>query len=354
MSDSAFNTTAMRSNALPHVFQKYRADIDDALHASLIQNEMLLHHMIHYAMGWDGVDRKVRFTTDGKALRPTLCLLTCEANGGQVSAALPAAVSLELIHRFSLIHDDIQDRDETRHHRPTLWAVWGEPRSLIAGNTLKVIADMAVWGLVTQGLDFENALMAAGILTEAYLLMIEGQYLDISYEGRPDISVQNYLDMISRKTGALIQCSLTLGALIGTQDVDIVNAFSKCGRSLGFVFQIRDDILGIWGNEESTGKPVGADIRRKKNTLPVVYTMSQADGVDAVLLREVYRDTSVTEKGISSVLEVMGKVNAMEFAQNLASKHAEQAIQALESTELAASSKEEMEELIHFLLIREH
>ena len=351
---AAVKTAVMRSEPLPAVFQRYRSDIDGALRANLSRNELSLHHMIRYAMGWADVDGTERSATDGKALRPTLCLLACEANGGRAGTALPAAVSLELIHRFSLIHDDIQDRDETRHHHPTLWAVWGEPRSLVAGNALRVIADMALWGLVAQGLDFEDALTATGLLTEAYLLMIEGQYLDISYEGRPDIGIRDYLEMTSRKTGALIQCSLTLGALIGAQDAGAIEAFRKCGRSLGFVFQIRDDVLGIWGDESSTGKPVGSDIRRKKNTLPVVYAMSRAEGADATLLREIYGGEDVAEEDVSSVLEIMDKVKAMQFAQDLASEHAEQATDALAATELAPGAREHIEELTHFLLVREH
>ena len=351
---AAVKTAAMRSEPLPAVFQRYRSAIDRALRANLSRNELPLHHMIRYAMGWADVDGNERSATDGKALRPTLCLLACEATGGRAGTALPGAVSLELIHRFSLIHDDIQDRDKTRHHRPTLWAVWGEPKSLVAGNALRVIADMALWGLVAEGLDFEDALIATGLLTEAYLLMIEGQYMDISYEGRPDIGIRDYLEMISRKTGALIECSLTLGALIGTQDAGTVEAFRRCGRSLGFVFQIRDDVLGIWGDEDSTGKPVGADIRRKKNTLPVVYAMSRAEGADAALLREIYGGESVADKDVSSVLEVMDRVKAMEFAQNLASEHAEQATDALAAMELATGARDEIEELTHFLLVREH
>ena len=120
--------------------------------------------------------------------------------------------------------------------------------------------------------------------------MIEGQYLDISFEGQSEIGLQQYLDMIARKTGALIRCSFTMGAQIGSPDAKVADAFRESGRALGFIFQVRDDILGIWGNEESTGKPVGADIRRKKNSFPAVYAMSQAKGADKRhLLRHLWK-----------------------------------------------------------------
>lgn len=287
-------------------------------------------------------------------MRPALCLFACEATSGSVSKALPAAVSLEFIHNFSLIHDDIQDHDETRHHRPTLWAVWGEPKALVAGNTLRVIADMALCPLVDQGLTYEDALRVVALLTEAYLEMIEGQYLDLYYERRLDVSMTDYLGMISRKTGALIRCSLTLGALIGARDAATVGAFTECGRSLGFVFQVRDDVLGIWGDERATGKPVGADIRRKKNTLPVIYSMWQAQGRDKDMLTDIYQRQTVGEGEVRAVLDIMDRVKAMEYCQSLAEEYREKALESLSRVELAPGAFQEIGELAHFLLVREH
>ena len=305
-------------------------------------------------MGWADVEGKPRAATEGKALRPTLCLFACEATGGPVRRALPAAVSLELIHNFSLIHDDIQDRDETRHHRPTVWAVWGEPKALVAGNTLRAIADMSLGRLADHGVAFEEALRVSALLTEAYLEMIEGQYLDISYEGRPDISIADYLNMISKKTGALIRCALNLGAIIGTQDETTVQAFHDCGRSLGFVFQIRDDVLGIWGDEEATGKPVGADIRRKKNTLPVVFAMSQAQGEDIETLLSIYHGPAVGDEEVATVLDILERIGAQEYAQNLAAEHRQQALESLDGVELAPEVKRDIEDLAQFLLVRQY
>ena len=166
-----------RATERPAVFRRYRSAIDGALRDEMSGDRLSAYQMLRYSMGWTDVGGKPWAGTQGKALRPTLCLFACEAIGSPTSKALPAAVSLELVHSFSLIHDDIQDQDETRHHRPTLWAVWGKPKALIAGNTLRVIADKSLWSLVDAGASFEEALRATNLLTAAYLEMIEGQYL---------------------------------------------------------------------------------------------------------------------------------------------------------------------------------
>ena len=309
--------------------------------------------MLRYSMGWSDADGNSSAGAEGKAIRPTLCLLACEATGGQISKAIPAAASLELIHTFSLIHDDIQDRDATRHHRPTLWAVWGQPKALVAGNALRAIADMSLWPLAEAGMGDAEALAVTGLLTEAYLTMIEGQYLDISYEGRWDIGIKDYLGMVSRKTGALIQCPLRLGATIGTDDEVTIDAFRRFGSALGLVFQITDDVLGTWGKEKATGKPVGADIRRRKNTLPVVHAMSKARGGDKEHLLRVYREGRVSDEDVLRVLDVMDRVKSREYAEGLAEEHCEMALDSLRGVELAPQPHRDLEELARFLLVRE-
>ena len=310
--------------------------------------------MLRYYMGWVDVEGNPCRATEGKALRPTLCLFACEATGGSINQAMPAAVALEFIHNFSLIHDDIQDQDETRHHRPTLWAIWGVPQALVAGNVLRVIADTSLERLVDEGVDVEQSLRVIGLLTDAYLRMIEGQYLDLSYEGRPDIGIRDYMAMISRKTGALIRSAMNLGAAIGTRDAATAEAFHACGKSLGYVFQIRDDVLGVWGDEQTTGKPVGADIRRKKNSLPVVYAMSEAQGQDKRMLMGLYQREHLGDEDIATVLEIMERVRVREYAQRLAQEHCDMAVEALNAVELSPGARQEVEDLAHFLLVREH
>ena len=339
---------------LPGIFRRYRSRISDALHSSLSDGGLRVYDMLRYYMGWVDVDGNPCVATEGKALRATLCLFACEASGGTVTEAVPVAVSLELIHNFSLIHDDIQDRDETRHHRPTLWSVWGVPKALEAGNVLRAIADVSLERLQHEGVEPDRALASVGLLTEAYLEMIEGQHMDISYEGRLDIGMQDYLAMISRKTGALIRCSMNLGAVIGTHDEATVDAFRACGKSLGYTFQIRDDVLGVWGDEEVTGKPVGADIRRKKNSFPVVYAMSAAGDDDRRTLVDIYRQERITDGDVEIALQIMDGIGVKDHAQSLAAEHCDRALEAVHTVELAPGTRRELEELAHFLLVREH
>ena len=350
---SPLSQSSTRHVQLPSFFNRYEEVIQDALRSYLDGERGSVYDLVRYYMGW--VDEKgnpVEAMT-GKAVRPTLCLFGCEAVGGSVSQALPAAVSLEFIHNFSLIHDDIQDEDETRHNRKTIWAVWGKPKALVSGNVLRVVADTALQRLTDEGLSPERALTAVGLLAESYLEMIEGQYMDLSFEGRHDVGQSDYLGMISRKTGALIRCSLNLGAVVGTDDSGAAAAFRKCGRALGFVFQIRDDLLGIWGEEELTGKPVGADIRRRKSSYPVVCALEAADEHDAQVISTLYQKAEIEDQDVAWVLEIMEKIGVRESAQAEANWWADEAMRSIEHIELAAESRREIEELTHFLLVRD-
>tara|TARA_B100002003_G_scaffold114322_1_gene105773 strand:+ start:1922 stop:2986 length:1065 start_codon:yes stop_codon:yes gene_type:complete len=338
--------------SLPNLFQRYRPGIAKALRDELSQNHVDLYDLLRYYMGWVDENGRLRPAMEGKGLRPTLCLFACEAVGGAAGLAMPAAVALEFIHNFSLIHDDIQDLDETRHGRKTLWAVWGIPKALVAGNALRIVADQVLHQLVAAGLEHKRALIAVGLLTEAYLEMIEGQYLDLSFEGRHDIGMDDYLEMISRKTGALIRCSLALGAVIGTANPATATAFRDCGAALGYVFQIRDDILGVWGDEETTGKPVGADIRRKKNSYPVVFAMEQSKGEDARTLNRIYESEQLDGPDVASVLEIMDRVDVRGHAHESAAAYAGAALDSLGAVEMSGPIRQEIEDLTRFLLVR--
>ena len=338
---------------LPAMFQRYRANIDGALRAGLARGDGQVYDMLRYYMGWADRDGNPHESAQGKAMRPTLCLFGCEAAGGSPDKALPAAVAIEYIHNFSLVHDDIQDQDETRHHRLTLWAAWDVPRALQAGNVLRLVAGRALESLLDDGMAYGRALEIAGMLTGAYLEMIEGQWLDILYEGRRDITIDDYMVMISKKTGALIRCSLDMGVAIGASDAATVRAFRSFGRGVGYAFQIRDDVLGVWGEEESTGKPVGADVRRKKNSLPIVYAMAKAQGADKRELERVYAKPTLDDDDVALALDVMERVDVRGYAQRLAERHCAGALDAVAGVEMAADVRAELEELVQFLLERE-
>jgi len=306
-------------------------------------------------MGWVDTDGVPSVLAEGKRLRPTLCLLACEAAGGMRRRAMPAAVALEFIHNFSLIHDDIEDGDRIRHHRPTLWAVWGEPTAIVSGNVLITLADITIQSLVEHGVSKLIACEAAETLTLHYLRMMEGQYQDIQFESRSNVTVDEYLQMIERKTGALIECSVYLGALVGPDrrpDRALAQKLRHVGYELGRIFQIRDDILGIWGGA-ATGKPVGSDIQRKKKSLPVIHAINESKGRTSRLLSEIFSKSSISKSDVDCVLDVMEELDTRNYCQNLAAERWELGKSVIESLRLNSQSASDFMELGDFLLVRE-
>ncbi len=216
--------------------------------------------MLRYHMGWVDPQMQPAVVNSGKRIRPVACLLACEAVGGAVEDALPLAAAVELLHNFSLIHDDVEDDSPTRRHRPTVWALWGVPQAINAGDAMFTLARLALHGLGSRPIPPAMAMDACMIFDQACLRLTEGQYLDMSFEGRLDVSVDEYLAMIEGKTAALLSASLELGALVGGADQATRGHLAHFGRSLGLAFQMEDDILGIWGDEAVTGKSAASDI----------------------------------------------------------------------------------------------
>ena len=206
---------------LPAMFARYKNWVEEELSRSVPSTgDVGLYFLLQYHMGW--VDRwgnQARSAiSQGKALRPTLCLFACEALSQDFTRAVPAAAALELIHNFSLIHDDIQDQDRERRHQPTAWHLWGVPKALVAGNALQTTGDLALLNTADGDAYPEVTIRVSQLLTNNYLEMIEGQCLDLAFEAKTDISTEEYLDMIAHKTGALIRSGLEIGALVATDD----------------------------------------------------------------------------------------------------------------------------------------
>ena len=347
------NAQENRTDATPAILRKYLDGVEEALDGLLAPNDPDVSVMLRYHMG--RVDESGRPTalSQGKRLRPSLCMFACEAVGGLPEQALPAAAALELVHNFSLIHDDIQDGDLQRHHRPTVWAVWGKPKALQAGNVMRVMADMGVQRIHGERLSPEVVAGCSRALSHAYLEMIEGQYLDMDFEGRTDVDTAAYLEMIARKTGALIRCSMHMGSLVGNGDAETVQAMIQCGRYLGLAFQIRDDYLGVWGREEETGKPIGSDLRRKKNSLPLVYALERAGSAEREEIQSIYAKEEVDDRDVDSMMGILEQLGVSGYVQSLAQKQAALAREALESVPTTERAREEMEELVEFLLTRQ-
>ena len=308
--------------------------------------------MLRYHMGWETLEGTPT-RGGGKALRPILCLAACEMSGGDWRNALPAAAALELIHNFSLVHDDIQDGDETRRGTPTLWHIWGVPTALTAGNTMRVIADRTAEALSAGGAPPDVAQGAAAELTRRYLEMIEGQYLDLSFETAEHVTVADYLDMIGRKTGALLESAMHMGALVATGDSATAQGFGECGMRLGVAFQVRDDYLGVWGNPAFTGKAVGADIRRKKKSLPAVYLFDNAPDEERPWLEETYRAEEIEGERLDGVMAMLERLGGDAYVQRIAEEQARQAIAAVDALAIAEESKQLLRAVAEFFATRD-
>ena len=225
------------------------------------------HEMLTYHMGWTGEGAGPEAT--GKRIRPLLVLLSTSACGADWQPALPAAAAVELVHNFSLVHDDIQDNSDKRRGRPTTWVKWGMPMAINVGDALFVMSNQAIIDLKGD-YPAEVVVKAAEILHNTCLELTRGQFLDMSYEERKDLSVEDYWPMIAGKTAALLSACCHIGALLGGGDEARQDAYRAFGHYLGLAFQVQDDILGIWGDEVLTGKSAASDLIEGKNSLPVL------------------------------------------------------------------------------------
>ena len=225
------------------------------------------HEMLTYHMGWTGEGAGPEAT--GKRIRPLLVLLSTSACGADWQSALPAAAAVELVHNFSLVHDDIQDNSDKRRGRPTTWVKWGMPMAINVGDTLFVMSNQAMMDL-KENYPAETVVRAAEILHNTCLELTRGQFFDMSYEERNDLTVEDYWPMIAGKTAALLSACCHIGALLGGGDEIKQEAYRAFGHYLGLAFQVQDDILGIWGDEALTGKSAASDLVEGKNSLPVL------------------------------------------------------------------------------------
>ena len=211
-----------------------------------------LRGMLAYHMGWEGEGAGAE--AQGKRIRPLMVLLCAQAGGADWHAALPAAAAVELLHNFSLIHDDIQDQSPLRRNRPTVWVKWGVAQAINAGDVMFTKAFSFMQDLQRSGIPAETILEAERALQQTCLRLTEGQFLDLSYEAQDDLSLEDYWPMIGGKTSALLACCAELGALVGGASVQRREHFRAFGYALGLAFQVLDDWLGIWGDAAVTGK----------------------------------------------------------------------------------------------------
>lgn len=333
-------------------FDGYLSAIETEMRSSLAVSAKELapyYGMISYHLGWVDQSFCPSEQRPGKRLRPVLCLLSCEACGGDWGQAVPAAAAIELLHNFSLVHDDIEDGSPQRRHRPTIWSLWGQAQAINVGDGLFAISRLALQRLSEQGVSPEKIVLAFRYVDETCLQLTEGQYLDLAFEEEERVTVDMYMEMIGKKTAALMACSTQLGALVATDDEFVIDSYRSFGYQLGLLFQIVDDMLGIWGSSEATGKGVGEDIVSKKKSLPVLYALQQSDE-----LRDIYRQESMDAEQQQIVMERLESLSARQYAEEMAARHLELALDTLENSRIQNQAQENLRKIAHFLVERQH
>ena len=337
------------------IFDRYLPPLEQALRDTLLTpcSELELHYgMMHYHLGWVDENLAPVKGGSGKRLRPLLCLLVTEAAGGTMERAMPAAVALELLHNFSLVHDDIEDNSVTRRGRTSVWKVWGIPQAINVGDGLFAVTRLALVGLAERGVPSALALEAIRAFDAACVALTEGQFLDMSFEERVDVALDEYLQMIQGKTAALISAASCLGALIAGAPPAAVAHYARFGKYLGLAFQIQDDWLGVWGEEAVTGKPVGDDIRERKKNYPVVYALERLLAAGDSRLSDLYRRDNMDETTVRQVLNILDQVDAEKRTLEAAREYYDQALAALAETGIQNQTQTWLVEVANALLSR--
>ncbi len=339
--------------SIEHILGKYTADIDATIKSSLVGASYELNGIVHYHFGWADQNFQPAHFERGKMFRPTMTLLVFEALTGCHREALPAAAAIEMIHNFSLMHDDIEDNDTERRGRPTAWTIWGKPRIINAGDFLYSLAFKALYELDPEHFLPGQIFTAQRLINQACLALTEGQDLDLRFETVRDVSVDMYVDMVYKKTGALIEAAIVSGAVLGTADETILQHYRTFARNVGIAFQVRDDVLGIWGDTAKTGKSAANDLRRKKKTLPVLYALDHVAGSRKEKLTACYAGPEpLTDEEIQFVRESLEEIDAYTYTQNIASSYRDKAFLALHQIGISNQAQAELESLSRFLVDR--
>jgi len=293
--------------------------LQESVHAHIRPPE--LARMVAYHMGWEGLGAGPQ--ARGKRVRPLLTLLTAQAAGGDWRVALPAAAAVEFIHNFSLLHDDIQDQSRLRRGRPTVWHLWGVAQAINAGDALFALAFRVLSEQPVGPASWPQG--PTSLLATACLHLTQGQYLDLAYEGRTDLTEDAYWPMIEGKTAALLETAVALGAYAAGLDPTAARPYRDFGRALGLAFQVWDDYLGIWGDPARTGKSTAGDLVARKNSLPVRYGLAHPHSAFARRWRQgpISEDEAPT---LAAQLEALG---ARQYTRQQAEQWTTRALSAL-------------------------
>jgi geranylgeranyl diphosphate synthase type I len=332
------------ANFTPTILPQLEKEILAILTEAQIDQDDSLFQLLSHHMGFHG--ETVNPKLAGKRIRPLLALLAAEAVCGDWRPAISIAATIEVLHNFSLIHDDIEDNSPTRRGNPTVWSKVGVPLAINAGDAMFSLVFLSL-GRLPDRLPAEIKLQAWQLISEACLDLTKGQHLDISFEAEQAISISAYLQMISGKTAALIASSAQAGALVAQANPETQAHYRQFGRALGLAFQIQDDILGIWGDPEVTGKSAATDLLARKKTLPILYGLEQKGRFHQFWQRPI------TPENVNLAAEQLRSEGAHGFALQEAKHYTELSRSSLTLANPRPESAGKFEELLAMLLLRD-
>ena len=301
-----------------------------------------------YQLNWNDEHGAPIEHRGGKALRPTLALISAEAAGGTAADGVPAAVAVELVHNFSLLHDDLMDRDLERRHRPTGWTVFGDGQAILAGNAMLTAAFEA---LLADGLAGVRALPC---LTRAVQQLISGQSDDLAFEGAATLSLADVLRMEAGKTGALLACSASIGAVAAGAPARVADGLAQYGAELGTAFQLVDDILGIDGDPEVTGKSSSSDVRTGKRSAPVVAALASGSGAGRRLGELLAKGPPASEADVELATRLIVEAGGLDWAAREADDRLARALHHLDALNLPSAPLNELVTLARYVVDRDH
>jgi geranylgeranyl diphosphate synthase type I len=323
----------------PHASRR-RDEVDALLRSAVGTMPPTMRRIAGYHFGWVDEHGAVANADPGKAVRSTLTLLCAQAVGGSVRAALPAAAALELIHNSTLLHDDVIDRDMVRRHRPTAWAVFGVGPAVLAGGALQALA----FGVLAAS-DHDAAPQAARTLSAALLDILDGQSADLSFETRADVELLECLAMSESKTASLLSAACAIGAAFGGGHPTQIGQLRRFGLHLGLVFQLVDDLLGIWGDPAVTGKPVFSDIQNRKKSLPIVASLTSGTAAGRELLALYEREQPLSDDELVDAATLVDRAGGRTWTEAQRDAYLSLALDDLERAELSNPAADELRSL---------
>ncbi|MEX1104159.1 MAG: polyprenyl synthetase family protein [Dehalococcoidia bacterium] len=333
------------STAAPVALTRHRDAIEAALQVAVGPGDSAIERVARYVMGWED-EHGQPSSSGGKRIRPALALVAAEAVGGNSSDAMPGALAVELVHNFSLVHDEIQDHDAERHHRPTVYALIGEAQAINVGDFLYT---RALHALTDGAGDVARRMDALGVLNRAIHRMLEGQWQDLDFEARDDVTVDDYLAMVAGKTGALLGAPMEIGALLAGASAELAAGLGRWGEQVGLAFQAQDDYLGTWGDPNETGKSNTNDILRRKKTLPIIHGLNDPDA--GAVIRRAFADPE-GPPDLADILRALELSGAAERCREQARWHVEAAAARLSRLAITDEARAELSAVASYLVER--